>query len=69
LTRTAAPARASTRFGQPYGDFFLPTHAPKLRPDALPRHSPYVLTLGVMLATTSATRSVAGAPGELSLTR
>ncbi len=31
--------------------------------------APYVLTLGVMLATTSTKHSVAGAPGELSLTR
>jgi len=54
--QNAAPARASTRFGQPYGDFFLPTHAPKLRPDALPRHSPYVLTL--------ASRQARRAPAE-----
>ena len=31
--------------------------------------APYVLTLGVMLATASTKHSVAGAPGELSLTR
>ena len=31
--------------------------------------APYVLTLAVMIATSSARRSMAGAPGELSLTR
>lgn len=31
--------------------------------------APYVLTLGVMVATSSARRAMAGAPGELSLTR
>jgi general nucleoside transport system permease protein len=31
--------------------------------------APYVLTLGVLIATSSPTRSMAGAPGELSITK
>ena len=31
--------------------------------------APYVLTLGVLIATSSPTRAMTGAPGELSITR
>jgi simple sugar transport system permease protein len=31
--------------------------------------APYVLTLGVLIATSSPTRAVTGAPGELSITK
>ena len=31
--------------------------------------APYVLTLGVLIATSSPNRALAGAPGELSITR
>jgi general nucleoside transport system permease protein len=31
--------------------------------------APYVLTLGLLIATSSPTRAMAGAPGELSITK
>jgi hypothetical protein len=40
----AVPTRASARFGHPYGHFYLPTHAPKLSEEAMPKQSAYVLT-------------------------
>ena len=35
----------------------------------LPSAAPYILTLIIMIATSSPTRSLAGAPGELSITK
>ena len=35
----------------------------------LPFAAPYVLTLLIMIATSSRTRSLTGAPGELSITK